>query len=166
MEMNERMLKQFGLLGMLSGLVLLGFLLACGSSYNASTNGLVIVGSQGSGLLESFSLSLNNGHISAIANSPADTSNKTCVLNGLPGAIVVDSTGSYAYAIIHENSTCSGSKTGIAAFKINSNGNISQAGGLTAFNSDVVPYAMSRDSAGKFLFVADRAHGVDRKSVV
>ena len=153
------MLKQLGLLGMLLGLVLLGFLLACGSSYDSSTNGLVIVGSQGSAVLETFSFSLNNGHVSAIANSPADTSNKTCVLNGLPGAIVVDSTGSYAYAIIHENSTCSGSKTGIAAFKINSNGDISQAGGITAFKGGVVPYAISRDSAGKFLFVADRANG-------
>lgn len=153
------MLKQLGLLGMLLGLVLLGFLLACGSSYDSSTNGLVIVGSQGSAVLETFSFSLNNGHVSAIANSPADTSNKTCVLNGLPGAIVVDSTGSYAYAIIHENSTCSGSKTGIAAFKINSNGDISQAGGITAFKGGVVPYTISRDSAGKFLFVADRANG-------
>ncbi len=144
------------------GLVLIALLVACGSSYNASTNGLVIVGSQGSAVLETFSFSLNNGHVSAIANSPNDTANKTCLLNGLPGAIAVDSTGSYAYAIINENSSCSGSKTGIATFKIGSDGNISQSGGLTAFKSSgaapVVPYVMSPDSAGKFLFVADRAN--------
>lgn len=151
------MLKNFGLLGMILVLVLIAFLIACGSSYNASTNGLVIVGSQGSAVLETFSFSLNNGHVSAIANSPNDTANKTCVLNGLPGAIAVDGTGSYAYAIIAENSSCSGSKTGIATFKIGSDGNISQTGGLTSFNSAVVPYAISRDSASKFLFVADRA---------
>lgn len=155
------MLKPFGLLGMLFVLVLIAFLIACGSSYNASTNGLVIVGSQGSAVLETFSFSLNNGHVSAIANSPNDTANKACVLNGLPGAIAVDATGSYAYAIINENSTCSGSKTGIATFKVGSDGNITSSGGLTSFKpagaAAVVPYAMSRDSAGKFLFVANRA---------
>src|SRR5689334_12039618 len=156
MEMNERMSKQFGLLGVFLGLVLLGFLLACGSSYNASSDGLVIVGSQGSGLLESFSFTLNSGHVSAIANSPNDTSNQTCVLNGLPGAIVVDSAGTYAYAIISENSLCSGSKTGIATFQISSGGNIKQVGGLASFKGNVTPYRIARDSAGKFLFVAGR----------
>ena len=47
MEMNERMLKRFGLLGAVLGLVLIGFLLACGSNFNSSTDGLLIVGSQG-----------------------------------------------------------------------------------------------------------------------
>jgi DNA-binding beta-propeller fold protein YncE len=169
MEMNERMSKQLGLLGMFLGLVLLGLLLACGSSYNASSDGLVIVGSQGSAVLETFSFTLNSGHVSAIANSPNDTSNQVCILNGLPGAIVVDSTGSYAFAIISSNTSCSGSSTGIATFQISSGGNITQNGGLAAFAQeavtingklekvDVMPFAMSRDSAGKFLFVADRA---------
>ena len=154
------MSKQFGLLGVFLGLVLLGVLLACGSSYNASSDGLVIVGSQGSGLLESFSFTLNSGHVSAIANSPNDTSNQTCVLNGLPGAIVVDSAGTYAYAIISENSLCSGSKTGIATFQISSGGNIKQVGGLASFKGNVTPYRIARDSAGKFLFVAGRSGGI------
>lgn len=169
MEMNERMWKQFGLLGMILGLVLLGLLLACGSSYNSSSDGLVIVGSQGSAVLETFSFTLNSGHVSAIANSPNDTSNKVCILNGLPGAIVVDPAGAYAYAIISANSTCSGSATGIATFQISSGGNITQTGGLASFAQavvkfngvaqkiDVMPHAMSMDSAGKFIFVADRA---------
>lgn len=155
------MSKRFGLLGTVIGLVLIGFLLACGSKFNSSSDGLVIVGSQGSGLLETFSFTLNNGHVSAIANPPADTANKTCVLNGLPGAIVVDPAGAYAYAIISSNSSCSGSTTGIATFKIGSDGNITSTGGLTALNPaatvPVVPFTLSRDSAGKFLFVADRA---------
>jgi hypothetical protein len=169
METNDRMSKRFGLLGMMLGLVLAGLLLACGSNYNSSTDGLLVVGSQGSGLLETFSFTLNNGHVSAIANSPNDTSSQTCVLHGLPGAIVTDPNGTYAYAIISENSACSGSKTGLAAFQLSSGGNITQVGGLTAFAQesvtvngtieklDVVPYSMSRDSAGKFMFVADRA---------
>ena len=158
MEMNQRMLKPLGLLGMIFVLVLIAFLIACGSSYNSSTNGLVIVGSQGSAVLETYSFSLNTGHVSAIANSPNDTANHTCILNGLPGAIAVDGTGSYAYAIIHANSACSGSKTGIATFKIGSDGNITQSGWLTGFNGPVEPYTISRDSAGKFLFIADRAN--------
>src|SRR5690349_185572 len=160
MEKNERMSKQLGLLGVFLGLVFLGFLLACGSSYNASSDGLVIVGSQGSAVLETFSFTLNSGHVSAISNSPNDTANDVCILNGLPGAIVVDSTGSYAFAIIHSNTSCSGSQTGIATFQISSGGSITQTGGLAAFRPeavtingtsekvDVVPSTMSRDSAG------------------
>ena len=158
MEMEERMSKKLGLLGVFLGLVLLGLLLACGSSYNASSDGLVIVGSQGSAVLETFSFTLNSGHVSAIANSPNDTANDVCILSGLPGAIVVDSTGSYAFAIIHSNTTCQGSKTGIATFQISSGGNITQTAGLTSFKGGVNPQTMSRDSAGKFLFVADRAN--------
>jgi 6-phosphogluconolactonase (cycloisomerase 2 family) len=119
---------------------------------------LVIVGSQGSAVLETFSFTLNSGHVSAIANSPNDTGNDVCLLSGLPGAIVVDSTGSYAFAIIHQNSSCSGSATGIATFQISSGGNIKQTAGLVSFNGDVTPYRIARDSAGKFLFVADRAN--------
>jgi len=152
------MLRPLGLLGMFVGLVLLGLLLACASTFNASTDGLLIVGSQGSGLLETFSFTLNNGHVASLVNSVADTTNDTCVLNGLPGPIIFDGTGNYAYAIISQNSSCSGSKTGIATFKISSDGNTTQTGGLTSFRSGVVPYAVSRDSSGKFLFVADRAN--------
>jgi len=158
MEKNERMSKQLGLLGVFLGLVFLGFLLACGSSYNASSDGLVIVGSQGSAVLETFSFTLNSGHVSAISNSPNDTANDVCILNGLPGAIVVDSTGSYAFAIIHSNTSCSGSQTGIATFQISSGGSITQSPGLASFKGNVMPHTMSRDSAGKFLFVADRAN--------
>ena len=154
------MSKQLALLGALLGLVLLGLLLACGSSYNASSDGLVIVGSQGSAVLETFSFTLNSGHVSAIANSPNDTANDVCILSGLPGAITVDSTGSYAFAIINSNTSCSGSKTGIATFQISSGGNITQIGDLASFKGGVTPYRITRDSAGKFVFVAGRSGGV------
>ena len=123
------MSKRSWLLGV-GALVLIGLLLACGSNYNASQDGLLLVGSQGSGLIETFSFTLSNGHISAIANTPTDTSSQTCVLNGLPGSMVMDPAGVYAYAILLANSSCSGSKTGIAAFKVSSDGNITQAGSL------------------------------------
>ncbi len=58
MEIKQRMSKRFGwLLGVVT-LVLVGLLMACGSNYNSSSDGLLLVGSQGSGLLETFSFYL------------------------------------------------------------------------------------------------------------
>ncbi len=170
------MSKRWWLLGVL-GLMLVGLLLACGSNYDSSTNGLLLVSSQGSGLIETFSFSLNTGHVSALSNPPADTSNQTCVLNGLPSSIVVDPAGSYAYTLINASPSCdtttAKSKSGILAFKVNSDGTLTQSGSLivpaqanVAIQGaappdntelvDVVPFSLTVDSAGKFLFVADR----------
>jgi hypothetical protein len=66
MEMKESMARRFWLLGLL-GLILAGLLVAC-SNYNASTDGLMVVGSQGSGLLQSFSFNLNTGTVYAVTN--------------------------------------------------------------------------------------------------
>ncbi len=166
------MSKRLWLLGVL-GLVSIGLLMACGSKYNSSSNGLLLVGSQGSSVIQTFSFGLNNGHVSSIANSVNDTGNKTCILNGLPASMVVDPAGTYAYVIMNASSLCPGSETGIAAFKINSDGTTTSVGNLVSFaqatitiqgaappNTEpvpVVPYAISIDSVGKFVFVADRA---------
>jgi 6-phosphogluconolactonase (cycloisomerase 2 family) len=139
------------------GLVLIGLLVACGTTYNSSSDGLVLVGSQGSGLIETFSFNLSSGHASALDNTPADTANKVCVLNGVPSSLVVDPAGAFAYAIINANPDCSGSSTGILVFKINSNGTTAVTGSIVPFNGTVVPSTMAMDPAGKFLFVADRA---------
>jgi Lactonase, 7-bladed beta-propeller len=151
------MSKRFAWLLGVGVLVLIAFLIACGSSYNSSTDGLVVVGSQGSAVLETFSFDLNSGHISPIANSPNDTANDTCLLNGLPSAIVVDPAGAYAYTIVTASTLCPGSKTGIQAFKLNSDGTIAASGGL-------VPHpfasALFMDAAGKFLFVLGEGIGV------
>jgi 6-phosphogluconolactonase (cycloisomerase 2 family) len=118
----------------------------------------VLVGSQGSGLIETFGFNPFNGHIFAIANTPADTSNKVCVLNGVPTSIVIDPKGLYAYAIIMARSDCAGSSTGILTFKINSSGTTTAVGSEVPFRSALaVPSMMVMDPAGKFLFVADRA---------
>jgi len=165
MEINERMSKRFAwLLGVVT-LVSMGLLIACGSNYNRSSDGLVLVASQGSGLIESFSFSLASGNISEISNPPSSTSTQTCVMNGLPSSIVIDSTGSFAYTIINANSLCTGSANGIATLKVNSNGTITPTGTLVSFNAGtvdgspvaVVPYMMVTDAAKKFLFVANRA---------
>lgn len=146
------MSKRFAWLLGVVVLVSIGVLVACGSKYNASSDGLVLVGSQGSGLIETFSFNLGSGSAFAVSNPPSGTSSQTCVLNGIPSSLVVDPKGTYAYAIINENPSCVGSKTGIAAFKINSNGTTSVPGSLVP---DVNPVALSMDTAGKFLFVAE-----------
>src|SRR6266536_3541205 len=163
------------LLGVM-GLVLIGLLVACGTTYNSSSDGLVLVGSQGSGLIETFSFNLSSGHASAVDNTPADTASQTCGLNGVPSSLVVDPAGAFAYAIINANPACdtstSKSTTGILAFKINSSGTTTVVGSQVGFNQgqniiiqgtttmekvDVVPSTMVMDPAGKFLFVANRA---------
>jgi 6-phosphogluconolactonase (cycloisomerase 2 family) len=156
MEINQRMSKRFAWLLGVVVLVSIGVLVACGTTYNASSDGLVLVGSQGSGLIETFSFNLGTGSVSAISNTPTDTSNQTCVLNGVPSSLVMDPKGTYAYAIINAVAPCPGSATGILAFKVNSSGNTSPAGSLVP---DPKPIAMAMDAAGKFLFVAEGVGG-------
>ena len=155
------MSKRWWLLGLVV-LVLAGLLLACGSNYSTSTDGLLVVGSQGSGLLETFSFSLNHGSISAIYNTPTDTSNETCVLGGEPASLVMTPSGTYAYAIIQGVPSICGqtSTTQIAVFQVNSDGTLKPAASPVtlnpaAVNVPVVPNSLSMDSTGKFLFVAD-----------
>jgi 6-phosphogluconolactonase (cycloisomerase 2 family) len=148
MEMNERMSKRLWLLGVVV-LVGIALLVACGSKYNSSSNGLLLVGSQGSGLIQTFSFSLNNGHISAIDNPTSDTATKSCVLGGQPSSMVIDPAGTYAYAILL-GAACNAGNS-IAAFKINSDGTVTAT--ATPVN-DPNPVVLAMDSAGKFLFVA------------
>jgi 6-phosphogluconolactonase (cycloisomerase 2 family) len=146
------MSKRFAwLLGVLV-LILIGLLLACGSVYNPLSDGLVLVGSQGSALIQTFSFGLSNGHISADANSTQSTGSSTCVLPGIPSSMVLDPAGAYAYVILTQNDTCPKSQTGIAAFKVNSDGTLTATGTITP---DPNPMQLVMDSSGKFLFVAE-----------
>ncbi len=154
------MSKRLWLLGLV-GLISAGLLVACGSKYNSSSNGLVLVGSQGSAVIQTYSFDLNSGHVSSIANSTNDTGNKTCLLNGLPGSMVMQPDGGYAYVIMINSSLCQNSPpTGIATFQVKSDGTITQVGSLITLNTGagvpVNPRSLSMDAAGKFLFVANR----------
>jgi 6-phosphogluconolactonase (cycloisomerase 2 family) len=135
-------------------LVAIGALVACGTNYNSSSDGLVVVTSQGSGLLESFSFSLTSGHSATVTNSPSDTGDDVCVLGSLPSSIVMNPSGTYAFAILTGSQSICGttSPTGIQAFKVNSDGTISTSGSLVA---DPNPTALTMDSTGTFLFVAE-----------
>jgi 6-phosphogluconolactonase (cycloisomerase 2 family) len=153
METNQRMSKRLAWpLGVVV-LVSIGLLVDCGSKYNPASDGLVLVSSQGSGLLETFSYSLNNGSIFAVNNPPADTSNKTCVLNGIPSSIVLDPAGAYAYTILSGNDICGQQgQAFIATFKVNSDGTLTAVGTPVA---DPNPITLVMDSRGKHLFVAE-----------
>jgi len=153
MEKNERMSKRLGLLGAMLGLVSIGFLLACGSSFNSSTDGLLIVGSQGSSTLQTFAITLNNGHISPISNPTNDTANEKCLLNGSPAGMVANPSGTFVFVIFNSSNQCpNATKPGIATFAIGSDGKVTQVGNLQV---DPSPVSLAMDPAGKFLFVAE-----------
>jgi DNA-binding beta-propeller fold protein YncE len=134
MEIKLRMSKRFAWLLGVVGLVSLGLLVACGSKYNSSSDGLVLVSSQGSNVIQAFSFGLNSGSISGISNPPAT--------NGQPFSIVLDPAGAYAY--VASTVTCTPNLTGnssftnvsltaaaqaaITAYKVNSNGTLSAKG--------------------------------------
>ncbi|MGO9085122.1 MAG: lactonase family protein [Terriglobales bacterium] len=154
------MSKRFAWLFGVMILVAIGLLVACGDTYNSASDGLVLISSQGSGLLESFSFSLSSGSIFAVNNPPGDTSNDVCVLNGIPSSIVVDPAGTYAYTIITKNVPACGSgstTTGIQAFRVNSSGTMTATGPLVI---DPNPMQLFMDSTGKFLFVAEGLGGI------
>ena len=156
MEIKQRMSTRFAWLLGVVVLVSIGLLVACGTTYNSSSDGLVVIGSQGSALLQAFSFSLASGRISAVYNSTPSTSNSTCVLPGLPSSIVLDPAGAFAYAILNSSTLCPNSTTGIQAFKVNSDGTMTAVGSVT---TDPNPVALHMDSAGKFLFVAEGVGG-------
>jgi DNA-binding beta-propeller fold protein YncE len=151
-EIKQRMSKRWAWLAGLVVVVLVAFLLACGNTYyGPASSGLVIVTSQGSGLLETFSFSLLAGNNIPIENSPLNTQLETCVLNGEPSVVVLDPTGTYAYTIVN-GTNCANGKSGIQVFKVESSGNLTTVGSLIP---DTHAVALSMDPAGKFLFVLE-----------
>ena len=156
MEIKQRMSTRFAWLLGVVALVAMGVLVACGTTYNSTSDGLVLVGSQGSAAIQSFSFSLGTGHMSGIDNPTSSTSGDTCLLPGIPSSIVLDPAGAYAYAIISAADACNTDTlttiNGILAFKVNSDGKLTIVGQVVP---DPNPVALAMDSAGKFLFVAE-----------
>lgn len=152
-------------------LVSIGFLMACTTKYSASFNGLVVVPSQGELAMETFSFDVSNGRISQISNVNGPPT------PGLPTAVVLDPAGAFAYVLVAANPAVpGGGVTAIATFPVAPDGKLAnsttytlnnasvqvlvQAGGLPTIETEmvpVVPVAMSMDSVGKLLFVADSA---------
>jgi sugar lactone lactonase YvrE len=164
-------------------LVAVGFLMSCSTKYSASSDGLVIVPTQGTteftqttAVMETFNLDLANGDMSQINNvngPPAP---------GLTGAVILDPAGANAYVIVNETSEFP-SQTGIAVFPVGSNGKLAASttaslnpilsttvnciymqNGKTVTEqitvpviAPAVPESLAMDSAGQLLFVADVA---------
>jgi hypothetical protein len=158
-------------------LIVLGFLMACGSHYSSSSDGLVIVPSQGSAVLQAFSFNLGNGHAAQINTAPA--------VPGQPTAIMLDPAGAFAYvasSVPCSSGSLSGAVQGlIATYKVNSDGTLAPNGtppnltGNPAYpgnfptcglsdstnpNPGNAPAALTVDSTGKFLFVATKLEAV------
>jgi 6-phosphogluconolactonase len=130
-------------------LIALGFLAACSTKYSAGNNGLVVLPTEGSAVMQSFSLDLGNGHLSQINNANGPP------IPGASGQMILDPAGAFAYVIVTETPALTSSATGIASFQVASDGKLA-AIGVTPVAS---PVALAMDSAGKFLFVASGTAG-------
>jgi 6-phosphogluconolactonase (cycloisomerase 2 family) len=130
-------------------LVSIGVVMACSTKYSSSSNGLVIVPTQGGAVMETFSLDLSSGRASQIndVNGPP--------INGVPTSLILDPAGAFAYLIIYQNPAVAGSATGIETFQVASDGKLTPIGTTPLTN----PVALTIDSAGKFLFVANGSEG-------
>jgi 6-phosphogluconolactonase (cycloisomerase 2 family) len=151
-------------------LVAVAFLVACSTKYKSTSNGLVVVPTQGTLVMQTFSLDLSNGHVSQINNADGPPT------PGIPGAVILDPSGTFAYVIVQPTSTAPG---GVVSYKVGSDGKLAagvvgptlqsetptvNAPCLTAntvtvpvsvLPTHVVPGSLAIDSAGKYLFVAD-----------
>jgi 6-phosphogluconolactonase (cycloisomerase 2 family) len=130
-------------------LIVIGVLMACSTKYNSSYNGLLVVPSQGSAVMQSFTLNLSNGQTSQINNVNGPPT------PGLPTAVILDPPGAFAYVVVQQNAALNPSTTGIATFQIASDGKLSYLATTPMTN----PVALTMDSAGKFLFVANGSEG-------
>jgi 6-phosphogluconolactonase (cycloisomerase 2 family) len=155
-------------------LIAISFLVACSTKYKSVSNGLVVVPTQASPVMQTFSLDLSNGHVSQINNVNGPP------VPGLPGAVVLDPTGTFAYVVVNQNATFPG-VTGIVSFKVGSDGKLAAGAAgpalqptiptvnapcvtantttvaVSVLPTPVVPGSLAIDSAGKYLFVADVA---------
>ncbi|HVI08617.1 MAG TPA: beta-propeller fold lactonase family protein [Candidatus Binatia bacterium] len=149
-------------IGAVSILIASAALVACSSKYSPSSNGLIIVPSNASIAMETLSLDLTNGATSQINNVNGPP------LDGEPGQVILNPSGTYAYVLIYQNSAVTGGgTTGIDIFPVQSDGKLGTGSAATLnqtlFMSPTngcemvseTPIQMATDSAGKYLFVAN-----------
>jgi 6-phosphogluconolactonase (cycloisomerase 2 family) len=149
-----------GALAFLTLCTLSFLLLNCGSTVNRSS-GLLYVLVQGTNQISSYSVNLTSGALSLInSNAATCASGSNC---GLPIHIVLDSTESTAFVLNQGSLSVSSPQVGngtpsIYAYQVNSDGSLAtgtdQTTSLNVFNEGDLAVAMTRDPAGKFLFVA------------
>jgi len=176
------MLKKLGGVVALAGLCALSmFLVNCGSS-SSRPSGLLYVLTQGTNgvgnNVSSFSIDLGSGNLSFI-NSNASTCTSTTISCGPPLDIVLDPTGATAFVLNQgvpcvqgvscvspcggANPPCVSIPPTIYPYTINSDGSFSSPGTPIPLSHPLnaqdtqddasLPVVMTRDAAGKFLFV-------------
>jgi 6-phosphogluconolactonase len=159
----------------LTALMSTAVLVACSAKYSSTSNGLVVISTQNSAVMDMFSLDLGNGHMAQIFDSAGPPT------NGVPTTVVLAPGGAFAYVLVAQSADVTGSKTGVETFSVASDGKLSpntttglhastQATAVCSFiqngnpvtqdipvtvKAPVIPTAMIIDSAGKLLFVAD-----------
>src|SRR5438552_4514535 len=156
MERRLRMPTRFAWLLALLVLFFVGFLVACGSHFSPSSDGLLLVPSLGSAVVQTFSFNLSSGHSSSINNPPPIPGPPS---QGSVASIILDPAGAFAYLTTSDTpnpvqSPCTTTNS-LATYKVNSNGTLSAIGTTTLGSNP--PAALAMDSAGKFLFVANSA---------
>jgi 6-phosphogluconolactonase (cycloisomerase 2 family) len=164
-------------------LISIAFVMACSTKYSSSSNGLVVVPSRDSQVMQTFSLDLSNGAASQINNVNGPP------IAGLPSSVIIDPAGAYAYVATTvncaptnppANTSLTAVQGAILAYKINSDGKLSASSaaqyltGNPAYPNNFPPCglddtgnpnagnpiaAMAMDSTGKFLFVATAPAG-------
>ena len=146
------MRTRFTWLGGIAVLIAVGLLMSCSTKYSASSNGLIVVSTWGSAVMDTFSLNLSTGRTAEInnVNGPPTNGNGTTV--------VLDPTGNFAFVLVSQSSVVNNSATGVETFPISSDGKLG-SGTTTTLKGGVTPTGMVIDSAGKFLFVSDTAPG-------
>src|ERR1700674_224239 len=171
-ERKRRMRTRFTWIAAILALVSIGVVMACSTKYSSSSNGLLVVPTSSSQVMETFSLNLSNGHASQINNVNGPP------ITGLPSSVILDPAGTYAYVATTVNCTAANLTAvqgGILAYKINSDGKLSASSATTYLtgnpaypgtfptcglddatnpNGGNTIAAMVMDSAGNFLFVA------------
>src|SRR5258708_37585797 len=90
-EIKRRMRTRFTWIVAVLALVAVGFLMACSTKYKSSSNGLVVVPSQGSAGVEDFSLHLSNGHGLEVNQNDRPPSPR------LPGGRLFEPAGGFCY---------------------------------------------------------------------
>jgi 6-phosphogluconolactonase (cycloisomerase 2 family) len=130
-------------------LIALGLLVACSAKFSANANGLIVVPSQGSAVMQSFSLDLQNGHVAQINNVNGPPT------PGIPTSVLLDPAGTHAYVIVQQNAVLNPSINAITSYSIASDGKLAEVSTAPVSN----PVAIAMDSGGKFLFVANGSEG-------
>ncbi len=152
------MSKKIGGVVALVGLCALSlFLLSCGSS-SSRPSGLLYVlteGSNGTGdNVSSFAIDLKSGNLSLI-NSNASTCTPAGGSCGLPLNIILDPTGATAF-VLNQGIPSASTPPTIYSYTVNSDGSLGTPTPAATLTSGDTAIAMTRDPAGKFLFVIDQ----------